>query len=322
MSPTDPTSRPTGPAAPEDASRGQVMRFVKRASVAGAMLSVLIHIAVLIASALIGVDRPAPAAGPKAEEAGFEFAVMTSEEFEQLQEAEFSADALQVPELEVVNPESTELLEATSTSELTGLLDTPRDLGPVIGGGDIGEGQSEGIGGSGDGGASFFGVEATGRRFAYIVDRSASMDSFNKMEITKNALQGSIQNLLESSEYYIVLYNDNAAPLGGARGWTDADARGKRDAAANIARIETGGGTNPSPAFLLVFSLRSKPDAIYFMTDGRFPDAHATEIIALNREHKIPIHCITFVNNEAEPLMRLIADRSGGTYTHVPGPGR
>jgi hypothetical protein len=77
----------------------------------------------------------------------------------------------------------------------------------------------------------------------------------------------------------------------------------------------------PFPAFEVVFSLRPRPDAIYFMTDGQFEPSVAVELARLNVEDRIPIHCICFVSKEAEALMKKIAEDSGGTYTYVAGPG-
>ena len=84
-----------------------------------------------------------------------------------------------------------------------------------------------------------------------------------------------------------------------------------------------GGMRVPLPAFDLLFELRPRPDAIYFMTDGAFvnPEAVVAEITRLNRStgRVVPIHCITFIEREAEETMKEIARQSGGSYTHVTG---
>ena len=84
-------------------------------------------------------------------------------------------------------------------------------------------------------------------------------------------------------------------------------------------RVTPSGATNPSPAFLVVFANRPRPDAVYFMTDGEFNDTVVAEIASMNAEMQIPIHCITFGERGAEPMMREIARQSGGTYTHIGG---
>ena len=124
-----------------------------------------------------------------------------------------------------------------------------------------------------------------------------------------------------SAEYLIVLYSGDSWTLGGRADWKKATDRIKQNTRRLIARINPNGSTNPSPAFMDVFDVRPRPDAIYFMTDGEFPRQVATEVASMNEGNDIPIHCITFVSRDAEAVMRQIAARSGGSYTHVPGPG-
>jgi hypothetical protein len=85
--------------------------------------------------------------------------------------------------------------------------------------------------------------------------------------------------------------------------------------------IAAEGATEPLSAFKIVFTLKPKPDAIYFMTDGEFDEGAAAVIARMNAEWKIPIHCLTFVSREGERVMKKIAADSGGTYAHVSGPG-
>src|SRR5690606_16329369 len=98
---------------------------------------------------------------------------------------------------------------------------------------------------------------------------------------------------------------------------------GKRSARAEINNIRAGGTTIPFPAFEEVFRMRPRPDAIYFMTDGAFSNAEAVaeEIARLNRSTGkiVPIHCITFIERDAEEIMKVIARQSNGSYTHVTG---
>jgi len=116
-----------------------------------------------------------------------------------------------------------------------------------------------------------------------------------------------------------VSFASGAQPLGGRSAWREATTGGKVWARKHINAINAGGGTQPLPAFQEVFNVRPRPDAIYFMTDGEFNAEVASEIIRLNSRRRIPIHCITFVNRDAEELMRRIASHSRGTYTHVEG---
>ncbi|MCB9846680.1 MAG: hypothetical protein H6811_11930 [Phycisphaeraceae bacterium] len=295
-------------------------RWLRRASVVGIAASLIVHAIILIITALIAIHRPGPAVAEPAD-SGFEFAVMTQAELNELENAALQLADPSVPEVPVPDPMAQEPLDSPDSADLLGVLDDLTDFGPTTGGGDIGDGPAIGTGGSGSGGASFFGVEAQGRRFAYIIDVSGSMAYGGKLQALRAALASSINNMIESGEFVVMLYSGTSWPLGGKLEWTEANDRGKRWAERLVAAIQASGSTNPSPAFAEIFGIRPRPDAIYFMTDGEFPEQVATEVGSLNRKLKIPIHCISFVSRQSEHVMRQIASDSGGTYTHVAGPG-
>ncbi len=198
------------------------------------------------------------------------------------------------------------------------------DLG-ASGGGMGGAGSGEGIGigdgtgGSGGGGAKFFGVEARGARFAYIVDVSGSMGG-PKLELLKEQLVSSISGIVDSGSYFVVAFSSGPQPLHPAVKWMDASGKNKKDSTTMVRRLEAGGGTEPLGAFQLVFGLRPRPDAIYFMTDGEFDDAIIDTISKLNRgARKVPIHCIALMDDSGADLLKRIARDSEGTYTHIKG---
>ncbi len=298
----------------------RIVPFLRKASIVGLSISLLVHIFIAVISYFVSFDR-SRAATAEAYDDGFEFAMMTEEELSELQDSALVLEDPSVPEVSVPEVLDQELLDSPDAAELAGVFDDIEDFGPMTGGGDIGDGSAIGTGGAGSGGANFFGVEAQGNRFAYIVDVSGSMAYGGKMEATKVALMKSVDGLNRSAEYLIVLYSGNSWPLGGRAEWKEASDRTKQNSRRLIARINPNGSTNPSPAFMDVFDVRPRPDAIYFMTDGEFPAQVATEVASMNDDHDIPIHCITFVSRQAEDVMREIARRSGGSYTHVSGPG-
>jgi hypothetical protein len=249
-----------------------------------------------------------------------DFAVMTETELAELQDSELSFESPSVPEIQQEELPEVEALELPTDEEITGALS---DIAPTAlgtGAGDIGDTAGLGEGGSGSGSASFFGVEATGSRFIYIVDTSGSMGVGGKLQALQMELVKSVEGLVESVDFLVITYNSSASPLDGKQAWVDADERGKRFARRGVGRLQSQGATNPAPGFRMAFAMRPPPDAIYFMTDGEFNDEVASEIAALNAEFKVPIHCIAFVSRESEQLMRRIAAQSGGTYTFVPAP--
>jgi len=307
---------PDQAAAQEEPTLAERLRkWFLRASIAGMLLSLGVHIVLFIIAALIttagGGGRTATPG------AAVEFAVMSESQLDDFQSQELSVD----------QPSSEELLEQLSDVASDPLLDAPAselfqptsrlEADITGGGGDLTSAGDGAAGGSGTGSASFFGIEARGNRFAYVVDVSGSMDREGRMGGMQNELGESISGMPEHVGFFVVFFADTAFPLGDRKKWTDANGAGKRWARESIARLTPLGATNPLPAFEMVYDIRPRPDAIYFMTDGEFEQSVADIIIRRNQERPMPIHCITFMSREGEAVMRRIARETGGTYTHI-----
>ena len=290
-------------------------RWAKPAAFTALVASLMLHVVLLVVAALIVFSTSAGGAGDLSDPV--QFAVMTAEDLGQLQDAALDLAAPSVEELPLPDSPEIDLEVSQIEADLTG--DTA-ELEAQLGGGDIDDG-SLGTTGAGRGTTNFFGLEASGSRFAYVVDVSGSMDTNGKIDRLRAELVRSLDGMLASAEFYVCLYNGNASSLGGKNDWVDATESGKRWANRHIANIIATGGTVPLPGFELVFSRRPRPDAVYFMTDGEFDPDVAMKLRFLNAEHRIPIHCITFGSRGAEDAMKQIAKDSGGTYTHVVGSG-
>ncbi len=301
-----------------------IVRWSTRAAVAGAVLSLLIHAAALALAAILTVHYPGADAGGEHAGDAVEFAMMTESELASiLDQADEPARPVVPESLTPIDPAATALQDAAPvTSDLTS--DTDLDVELDAGAGDVGETGEGVVTGAGGGGASFFGLEAQGSRFAYIVDRSSSMRG-EKMARTRSELIESVDALTENGEFLIVFYSDRPEALGGRPRWRDASERSKAEARRLIMSVMPMGGTKPLPAFEMVFERRIKPDAIYFMTDGKFNDSVPERIAAMNRRYRIPIHCILFgepstngaVAQEVRDMMREIAKASGGRFRQV-----
>lgn len=289
---------------------------------AAVIISLLVHLggAIVAANWLMGMP------GGDSRHHGaedVELAVVTDTELTDLQEsAVFETE----PTPSFDDPSLDDPLEAPEfQAEVSDASLLGGDLGQIAPIGGAGEGLGEGAGLGADvggGGASFFGVEARGSRFAYIVDVSGSMAG-KKMDALRNELTRSIDGLLENSSFIVVFYSGDSRILGGRMRWMRAAQRYKTLADREIRAIAEGGGTDPKKAFEIVFGLRPRPDAIYFMTDGLFPSSIAAYVAQLNESggERTPVHCISFVSRESERLLRSIAEQSGGTYTHIAEPG-
>jgi hypothetical protein len=313
---------PTGAEPAHELTLGQqVRRWIVRGSATGLLLSLLIHALFLLIAAIwtIGVVQ---AGGAGARGGEVELAILSETELSALEEQALEVQTPSVTEVETALP-SVDVLEApTVTGGNAG------DIGEVAdsmsgAGGDIG--GLDGLeGGSGGGAAKFFGVEATGTRFAYIVDTSGSMQG-QKIQTLRIELLESINALLEHMAFQVVFFSTDSMPMGGKVKWTTASDVAKKWAADQAALQQAYGGTNPLPAFQLVLEMSPRPDAIYFMTDGLFDANQVPEIARLNkRGRRVQIHCIGFdiQDRAAEDLLMQIAEDSGGQYHSVPLYGR
>ncbi len=322
------------PGAAPEPQRGGLWRLLRRVTLVGAGASIGVHLLLLLIAALVTVDFTTADAGGSAP-GSVDFAVMTSVELATIQSSAMELESPAAPEISASDVAPVELMtDATGSDEITPEL---TKIETSLGSGDVTsassfDAASSGSGGAGSGsGASFFGLEAQGRRFAYIVDRSASMNADTpsgrtRMELTQRELDRSIAGLLESAEFFVVFYSNAASPLGSRRIWSDATERKKLWARRELYRAYPDGGTQPMSGFDQVFSLRPPPDAIYFMTDGRFLADVPERIEQLNRRSRIPIHSIMFGEfsssadrDEVERMMRKIAADSGGSFARVEG---
>ncbi len=281
--------------------------------------SLAAHLALGLVLALLIIQRPV--AGIDGQAGEVPLATMVDVElqgsFSEVELATEIPDALgesaaeDLPTFDELVPLTDGDLAALRTGELTGLDGA-------------GEATGSGATGSGSGGAaSFFGVEAYGSRFAFIVDVSGSMAFDRRLSTLQRELREAVSGLLEHTHFSIFSFSSRASPVTGVR-WVDASDAAKRRVMPQIDAMNAAGGTYPDPAFQMVFQLRPRPDAIYFMTDGAFEGRNneVAELIAQLNDRgtrRVPIHCITLVNRDGEEVMRRIARESGGSYTHVEG---
>jgi len=284
-------------------------------------VSLFIHMALLLMAAL--VLQPPPVASASDGDGKVPLAVRSDSDLQDTIQVSLADQSPSMQNLSLDDMFERPQIDMPSTSLDLSSLDLSA-LGEIGGAGALDEAAGSAVfeGGSG-GAASFFGLESSGSRFAYIVDVSGSM-SGARIEALKRELVRSVSGLRGQAQFSIVLFSSGAQQLGPS-GWRSATDQMKREARTEIGNIRAGGSTVPMPAFDIIFELRPRPDAIYFMTDGIFsnPESVAADIARLNRStgRLVPIHCITFIDRDAEEIMKLIARQSGGSYTHVSGTG-
>lgn len=309
-------------------------KFIERATLSGIGISILVHLVLLGIAVLVRIDYTFADAGGGGPEP-VEFAIMAQSDLNE-------QTAVDVQEVEFAEIQTESVLDLELLSE-SGIEQSVSDLADAMApdlesGGmsladvDVRSGSS----GAGSGeGASFFGLEATGKRFVYIVDRSGSMDStltsgeMTRWELTQVELIRSLHGLAANVEFYVILYSTAPTPLLTELQWLKANKGNKAAASVAVMAQFPGGGTFPENAFEIVYQLDPAPDAIYFMTDGEFKEEVPAQIARLNRRSRTPIHCILFGESrnlqnfaKVEAMLKNIARTSNGRYRHVVGGGR
>ncbi|WP_165244895.1 vWA domain-containing protein [Paludisphaera soli] len=164
--------------------------------------------------------------------------------------------------------------------------------------------------------ASFFGVPARGLFFVYVIDQSGSMVDDDRLTRAAIELRRSVGQLQSPQRFEVVFYNDEATSMPGGPIPRPADPENKDKLATWLRTIEPDGGTSPRRAVVQALALR--PDAVFLLSDGDFPDGVADDIARANAR-KIPVHCIDLAGGLAGDDLRKIARESGGRYASRPG---
>jgi len=165
--------------------------------------------------------------------------------------------------------------------------------------------------------ASFFGITAGGRFFIYVLDRSGSMVDDGRIARATIELRRSVGALRDPQRFEVIFYNDEAATMPGGPIPRPADSHAKRMLRSWLETVEPDGGTRPRTAVLQALALR--PDAVFLLSDGDFPDG-TVEAIARANTREIPIHCVDLAGGLAGDALPRIARDSGGRYVSRPGP--
>ncbi len=176
----------------------------------------------------------------------------------------------------------------------------------------------------------FCGVEGGGNHFVYLVDSSGSMGQ--GFESARAELLASIQVLKPDQRFYVVFFdaqpdymrlsNANADEPRSVNATPGNKAALKRWAM----RISKDRGRAPYDP--LRFALELKPDVIFLLSDGEFPQGIEDLLKEENKvenlfgeSHPISIvHTISYHSKEGESRMRRIAEQNKGQYRYIPKP--
>ncbi len=136
------------------------------------------------------------------------------------------------------------------------------------------------------------------------------------LEYVKNEILETVNSMHIRTRFQVVFFSTDAVPFPKS-GWLHPK-RDKEDMRKWLTNVHAAGVTEPASAFEIAFQLNPKPDVIFFMTDGLFDEEVVDQVAKLNSGKKVVINTISFINKDAEKLMREIARASGGRYRHVP----
>jgi hypothetical protein len=165
--------------------------------------------------------------------------------------------------------------------------------------------------------ASYFGIRAQGQFFVYVVDCSGSMVDEDRLARAKEELRRSVAALQPPQRFLVIFYNDEPIPMPGGLP-RSAGLSAREQFLAWLRLIEPDGGTDPMGAIGNALSLR--PDAVFLLSDGEFPEG-TVEAIARKNPRKTPIHCIDLSGGAAGDQLQRIARDSGGRYAPRPWAG-
>jgi len=154
------------------------------------------------------------------------------------------------------------------------------------------------------------------RRIVYVCDASGSM--LEKFDTLKRELSKAVRRLDPVQSFDVIFFQEQNCRRVSEElimATPDNKARADRFLETIVPRAET----NPIPALELAF--RQKPDLIYLLTDGDFPDNQAVLdcIVRYNQGKRIRINTIAFVGDRDKDtafteLLKQIAKESSGTY--------
>jgi hypothetical protein len=228
------------------------------------------------------------------------------------------------PELEIDPGDDSLALELEQTFEIPKLeIDRgAAGLSTEIGGDGLGSGM--GLGAGQGAGTAFFGIQARGSRFAYIVDISGSMGSNGRLELARRELKRSLAALPDFAQFKVVLYSHLVTIPPFQRGWLRASRDRVRATGTWLDTISPSGGTEPFSAFQYLWSDDERPDVVFFLTDGEIPSGTGPDVIMLNQQpggKPAVINCIAFSADASQAELREIALWTEGVFRYVPEKG-
>lgn len=174
--------------------------------------------------------------------------------------------------------------------------------------------------------AQFFGAEASGNRFVFVIDSSGSMRG-PRWEALCVELERALKGLSSDQEFFVISFDSMPHPM-----FDEPPPQGKFLTAVprSIRRVRNwirsiDLGSNTYPASSLAMALSLQPDAIFLLSDGEIMDNTVLELRTYNRVRSesgyavaVPIHTVLLHSVVGFQTLERIADENDGTFTPVP----
>ena len=194
------------------------------------------------------------------------------------------------------------------------------------------KGRSDNPAGEGDGGSSsgsadgnrttFFGIGAKAKRFVYVIDASESMHQHRAMQVAREELWESLQELTESVTFQVVFFNLKQHTLsrrGDRPKLLAATASNLRLAKQFLNGIQPDSGTDRLAALTHAFSF--EPDVIFLLTDADAPELSAKDLADIRRlnRRKTVINVVEFgklPDIGQDNFLKALARQHGGSHRH------
>ncbi len=284
-----------------------------------------VHLAVCLSLALILITGK----GHFAQR--MQLAVASNEDAEELTELDFTVDyPLEKLELtdSLVSPASTATEVSLDFAPTNASSDSGRSLSAIVS--EVARAAKTGFENAVEtkskSGASFFGAQADGNRFVFVIDSSGSMRGPRWEALCKELIRA-IKSLSPDQDFFVISFDAIAHPM-----FASAPPKGKflKSVDKNVKRVQNwllsiDHGRNTLPAAAVGMAMKLEPDAIFLLSDGEIRDSTVEDLNIWNRRQDeegnikaiIPIHTVLLHSLIGYATLETIARENGGTFTPV-----
>ncbi len=175
--------------------------------------------------------------------------------------------------------------------------------------------------------ANYYGIEASGTRFVFVVDASTSMRGIRWQSAVRELMK-CISELSPDSEYYLIFFSDKTSFLfnqsPGKTEFQTPEQETLKKTQRWILSQDLGKSTRPQAA--LYTAVHMQPDAIFLLSDGEFRDNSLLWIrqLAINAsktDQKIPpIHSIGLFSDMGLSTLMEVSQLTHGEFRQIRSP--